>query len=351
MEVGLGCAAICQRLSGLPGGARMVAGRGGWTASGWPTVPGALPPTLPWADAPCFPGQTPNQAWGCQLSNDCTRNPAFCTFNMVYLKTCDGGSWSGNRSDESGVALRPGATPLYYRGRAILDATASALGKLGITNATEIVIGGGSAGALGVYLQLDHWNRTLNPNQDKRVVGLPDCGFFQDWDNNSYHQGFVWMQSAAGMNSVVDPVCRAAHPTQPNLCLMAEHLSPYITTPLFALQAKFDSYQIPHICGADCTTTVQKQAYGDALVAKLHATVLNRKGNGAMVDACYHHCAGYNTYTVAGLTQAEAVQIWYERGAAALPENGRLFSNATYPCAACCNPPPARPLRDHATLA
>lgn len=89
---------------------------------------------------------------------------------------------------------------LHYRGRAILDAVASTLTTLGIADATEVVIGGGSAGALGVYLNLDHWNRTLNPSGDKRVVGLPDCGFFQDiGPNNSFHRGFAWMQSAQGV--------------------------------------------------------------------------------------------------------------------------------------------------------
>jgi len=71
--------------------------------------------------------------------------PAFCSFNMVHLKTCDGGSWSGNRS-----SLSPSG--LHYSGKSILRATVAALQKLGIDDATEIVIGGGSAGALGVYL-------------------------------------------------------------------------------------------------------------------------------------------------------------------------------------------------------
>ena len=137
-------------------------GRGGWTSSGWPSKPGCLPPTLPWGDAPCVPGKTAGQAWGCQLSNDCGLNPAFCDFNMVHLKTCDGGSWSGNRS-----SLSPSG--LHYKGRAIVDATVAALQALGIGEATEIVIGGGSAGALGVYLQADRWLSMLDPSGEKKT--------------------------------------------------------------------------------------------------------------------------------------------------------------------------------------
>ena len=234
-------------------------GRGGWRSSGWPAKPGCLPPTLPWGDAPC--SGWPGQAWGCQLSNRCDLNPAFCTFNMVWLKTCDGGSWSGNRS-----SLSPSG--LHYKGKSILRATARALLAMGIGEASEIVIGGGSAGALGVYLQSDYWLSLLNPRGTvKKVAAVPDCGFFQDWRNNSYHQGFVWMESAEGMNSAVDPSCAAVHPTEKNLCLMAEHIAPFIKTPLFALQAKFDSWQKGSICGGDCATAAGEQAYGDALQA------------------------------------------------------------------------------------
>jgi len=56
-------------------------------------------------------------------------------------------SWSGNRST-------PSTSGLHYRGQAIVDATARALHGMGIGVATEVVVGGGSAGALGVYLQV-----------------------------------------------------------------------------------------------------------------------------------------------------------------------------------------------------
>lgn len=259
--------------------AKATDGRGGWHSSGWPSESGCLPPTLPWGDAPCDPGGTPGQAWGCQLSNDCAKNPAFCDFNMVHLKTCDGGSWSGNRT-----SLSPSG--LHYKGKTIVDATIRALRQsTAIETATEIVIGGGSAGALGVYLQADYWLKQLNPKNDKKVAAVADCGFFQDWRNNSYHQGFAWMHSVEGMQSAVDPTCAAAHPRASNLCLMAEHIAPFIKTPLFALQAKFDSWQQGNICGSKCVgktplAVKEFQAFGDALVTKLQHTVLAKSQNG-----------------------------------------------------------------------
>ena len=49
------------------------------------------------------------------------------------------------------------------------------------------------------------------------------------------------------MNSAVDSNCAAAHPTEPNLCMMAEHLAPFIQTPLFALEAEFGKHR-KHEC-------------------------------------------------------------------------------------------------------
>jgi CubicO group peptidase (beta-lactamase class C family) len=55
------------------------------------------------------------------------------------------------------------------------------------------------------------------------------------------------------------------------------------------------------------------------------------------VDSCLHHCGGSDVYRNDNLTQAKALQLWYEHGSGALPENGRIFSSSTdYPCSACC---------------
>lgn len=100
--------------------------------------------------------------------------------HKVYLKTCDGGSWTGNRSQpatgraSSSRSSSDGGggsgAALHYRGRAILDATAAALLTLGVSDATEIVVGGGSAGALGVCVLL-----SLEPNTlDSKITSSQD---------------------------------------------------------------------------------------------------------------------------------------------------------------------------------
>lgn len=169
------------------------------------------------------------------------------------------------------------------------------------------MIGGGSAGALSVYLNVEQYAARLNPTGSKRMAAVPDCGFFQDLgESNHYHVGIQWIWTE--MNAVVDPQCRSDHPDAPELCLFAEHISLYITVPIFALQAEYDAWQIPNILGSTAVETVQ--AFGNNLTRKLVDVVLNRAENGAMVDSCEHHCAGYDTYSVSGITQAQAVNAW-----------------------------------------
>lgn len=67
-----------------------------------------------------------------QLSDDPRANPTLYNWNVVWVKTCDGGSWTGNREQPEMVD----GTPLYYRGRRILDAMIDDLIPRGILNAT-----------------------------------------------------------------------------------------------------------------------------------------------------------------------------------------------------------------------
>jgi hypothetical protein len=326
-------------------------GRGGWFSSGWPKKPGCLPESIPFAAGDTCPGQQT-----CQLSPDPAVNPAFNSFNMVFIKTCDGGSFSGNRSapvNTSGVATRTNmgsSPPLYYRGRSILDSVIDALLGMGVGNATDVVIGGGSAGALAVYLHADHYRARLDPLHEKKFVALADCGFFMDSNgvttqqlgeeiglphSGGYHDGIAWIYSADGMNAVVDRECRAAHAANPELCLFAAHLSPFVKTPLFALQAKYDAWQIPNILRSADSKVIN--AFGANLTALLNSSLLSgRPGNGAFVDGCKHHCGGYNTYHVDNMTQAEAVAAWYINGSASLPKAGSIIDLRSCPCVACC---------------
>ena len=80
---------------------------------------------------------------------------AFANYTTVYAAYCDGSSWTGHRDGVVNVT-GPGAGPVYYRGRLLLDGLFDHLLASGLRNATELLYAGCSAGGLTAYLHADH---------------------------------------------------------------------------------------------------------------------------------------------------------------------------------------------------
>jgi hypothetical protein len=83
------------------------------------------------------------------MSSDPTINPDFYTWNKVFMHYCDGSSFGGGRADP--IAVTRGGKPgdLWLRGRNNFDALVSHFSTtLGMDNATDIILSGGSAGGL-----------------------------------------------------------------------------------------------------------------------------------------------------------------------------------------------------------
>ena len=141
---------------------------------------------------------------------------------------------------------------MWFRGAASFDSALDLLLELGMSQAELIVFTGGSAGGLTVFLHLDHVAarmKTEAPNA--RVVGEPVCGFFLDSSNDGYappnvtytdQMKYVYhMQNASGSLS---RECQAAHGSEAWKCIMAPYAAPYVATPWYALQSRFDHWQL-----------------------------------------------------------------------------------------------------------
>jgi hypothetical protein len=77
-------------------------------------------------------------------SANCTVNPTFCRHNVAFIKYCDGASFSGSNSEV-------GPDGLHYRGFDTLTAILTDLkAKHSISDATEVLLTGGSAGGMSV---------------------------------------------------------------------------------------------------------------------------------------------------------------------------------------------------------
>ncbi|EDQ91502.1 uncharacterized protein MONBRDRAFT_2156, partial [Monosiga brevicollis MX1] len=193
---------------------------------------------------------------------DSTINPLSHDWNFAYFHYCDGGSWTG---DNISTTVQDGRSQ-YFRGFRNLNAILGDLLEFeGLNMATEVIIGGDSAGGLATWIHTDHIRRQLPPTT--KVVGLPDSGFFLDYGH--YHDDLAWvyhqMNATAGLHQ--DCVAHYAPLDQTYMCIFAPYTAPFCQTPMFALQGRFDSYQTSAILGSDDPARVNP--YGLMLQSQL----------------------------------------------------------------------------------
>eukprot|EP01084_Bolivina_argentea_P310758 537784_1 len=285
------------------------------------------------------------------LGNDSSTNPMFYNWSKVLFKYCDGMSFGG---DLTKPIVNPQNTSqfMYYRGKRILDATfQNLLTNQDLNKATEVVLGGGSAGGLAVFIHTNYIaNNFFNLSQTK-LVSLPDVGFFIEY--NGYQGKTQWaekikhcyaMQNVS--SSIIDPVCFANNNLNESQCVFAQNIAGDNEIPTFILNSQYDSYQATKILGTGDTNATLLNEYGqnfsrilmDNFLAKNNA---NRSIYGAFIDGCYHHDAYKPIYWsgihIDGYTQATAFMQFYEGVG---KENNRVFwyQNVSFPCEACCPP-------------
>ena len=118
---------------------------------------------------------------GC-MSTNAAINPLAYNWNTVLVKYCDGSSYNSN----SDTVIKINATlSLYFRGWRILNAVFTTLQseQYGLTKASDIIIGGCSAGALNIYMHIDYiFNRYVAPYGVTRFMALIDSGFFMQFE-------------------------------------------------------------------------------------------------------------------------------------------------------------------------
>jgi hypothetical protein len=271
------------------------------------------------------------------LSDDAKINPMMYNWNVAFLMSCDGGSFTGNSTTQHlGKSL-------YFQGKGLLEAMAKDIWAAGLSLATDVVITGCSAGGLAAYLHVDKW-AALFKGVHVKLVGLPDSGFFRDFDGVGKYTShmknvFELMSASSGVNQqCVDKYAKTKESWK---CIISDHASPFITSPIFALQSAFDAAQSNIIlCSTDSGAI---NGYGNDLKKTIETQFLaTNPRNGAFLDSCFHHGGGWGTYYVGDTNQPAAFQSWYETGSAGLPNKGYFKQDKQYPCTACCSSPKLR---------
>ena len=290
------------------------------------------------------------------FSADPARNPTMHDWNHVHVNYVDGGSFSGNRSDP---VLDPATNrTLYFRGKRILRAVLlDLLSSQGMDNATDIVLSGCSAGGLAVYLQADYVASFL-PTAT-RLVAVPDSGYF--FASGSF-EGDMRNAATRFFDMDTNAACEQSRATKPGDCAFAQFVTPYVKTPIFAVQSIFDGWQMDaiarppdwgrvqnssfgeHCCRRDskaCLATVNR--FGSELNSSLNSVLLSNPKNGGFIDSCNHHCGswasdltvGFIDPRVNGIEVGAAFDRWYSGAGTAGTRAWR--QGQPFPCRDCCH--------------
>ena len=208
-----------------------------------------------------------------------------------------------------------------------------------MSTASEVVIGGCSAGALGIFMGLDAMADLVRSTAKKFanphlvVRGFSDSGFFLEHTSNyrakmthhvygkddavtansmRHNQGqnimdyatcmrdlFNFMNLSGGVNQGCIRKQQQQQQGRPvnhsfgveSNCVFAANLAPHIKTPMFLLQPQYDYWQILHIF-SQAYTAPEVNAYGRNLVSQLKVSLFHaaHPGHGVFIDSCAHHC-------------------------------------------------------------
>ena len=271
----------------------------------------------PWGDSPGYPGG--------YFSEDPNINPLMWNWNKVFLIYCDGGSFSGNNLTKTIY----NDTEIFFRGFLNLQSYHRDLTeKYNFLSATDVVISGASAGGLATFIHLDWWKSQTGINT--KVIGLPDSGFFPDYDRMLYSTRMRWVFNQMNCTSGVNQKCIESNPIHSN-CFFAEYNIPYIYTPFFAVQSRFDSYQISVELGSNPNNIIEINDYGDMFFKLFVSTILKKNVNGVFLDSCYHHSMSWNII-INDTNVGIAFKNFYEYG---YPRS--YVQKNSYVCSKCCN--------------
>jgi len=271
----------------------------------------------------------------------------------------------------------PNKWPIYIRSGRIITATVDFLMKQhGMSDATDVIITGGSSGGMATYLNCDRIADQIKATNSKiRVTCLADAGMFLDHPgidgNPTLSPQFIESFYAWNSSSMTNQGC-IAHYTPlgtPWKCIFSQYVLPFIKTPLFIAQNLYDSYQLGHILTTGGCTTYGKdlsacpnttvdaiQAYGATMRGVINAGLATPGVNrGSFAPSCIAHCqtvanehpaalwdwparwsiaqGGESGSTDSGaeVTPQQAFNAWYTKGA------GASASNVTQACDFGCN--------------
>ena len=294
------------------------------------------------------------------VSDNCTVTP-LCNYNKVVLQYTDGNSFAGNLDAPVPYTTPNGTTVnIWFRGRAIIDATLDALQRNVmnsanlIVNARHIIATGCSAGGLATYLHADYYSDYFKGKITGTFLSMPISGYFLDAVSLTGVKQYGAQMAVihALSNASTNAECEAAYAgAEAYKCNMAEYVYPFIRAPVFVLNSFADSWQSscvmtaapvfsPHSLAngncsglpnfwhswypctsnpANCTPAQIAELYipfGAEMVTSISATNAAKSGaagSGGFLTSCHTHCEALNyfdTFTIGTPSMRDVAAAW-----------------------------------------
>ncbi|GER40101.1 pectinacetylesterase family protein [Striga asiatica] len=261
------------------------------------------------------------------LSDKASQNPDFFNWNRVKIRYCDGGSFSGD-SENKGAGLQ-------FRGQRIWQAAIEDLMSKGLRNANQALLSGCSAGGLSTILHCDEF-RDLFPATTK-VKCFSDAGLFLDAvDVSGGHTLRNFYAGVVSLHGAAKNLPKTCH-LDPTSCFFPENLILKIKTPLFILNAAYDTWQVqqslapasadPHGTFALCKKNINKcsqsniqflQGFRNHMLNGVKGLIAYGQ-SGLFINSCFSHCQSErqdtwfsnNSPLIGNKAIAKAVGDWY----------------------------------------
>ncbi|KAF3494213.1 hypothetical protein DY000_02056868 [Brassica cretica] len=284
------------------------------------------------------------------LSNKPQENPDFFNWNRIKLRYCDGASFSGDSQDED--------SQIFYRGKRIWQAAMEEFMSLGMQKAEQALLSGCSAGGLASILHCDDFRERL-PLSTK-VKCLSDAGMFLDAvdvsGGHSLRNMFQGVVTVQNLQKDLSSAC--TNHLDPTSCFFPQNLVSDIKTPMFLLNAAYDSWQVrqslapspadPRGVWKHCKSDISRcnssqlqflQEFRKEMVLALNSFSASPQ-NGLFINSCFTHCQSeiqdtwfaQDSPKLNGKRVAESVGDWYFDRA-----NNVKDIDCPYPCDKTCH--------------
>ncbi|XP_028797145.1 pectin acetylesterase 2-like isoform X2 [Neltuma alba] len=283
------------------------------------------------------------------LSNKAEENPDFFNWNRVKIRYCDGSSFGGDSQNK--------AAGLYFRGQRIWAAAMEDLMSKGMRYAKQALLSGCSAGGLASILHCDEF-RGLFP-ATTRVKCLSDAGLFLDSvdvsGGRTLRRTFRDVVALHGAARSLPRSCTSHF--NPTLCFFPQYLISSVRTPLFILNAAYDTWQIQASLAppsvdrrwnwAECRKNYARcsasqihylQGFRNQMVNSVRGFSRSHK-NGLFINSCFAHCQterqdtwfAYNSPHIGNRGIAQSVGNWF------FDRVGIQAIGCAYPCDKTCH--------------